>query len=81
MKERCCPATPFRKATCSIREAAREEERRIATAPAYKQSRRERKKVEMLFAHLERVLTLDRMRLRDQTVCAMKSRWQQPRKI
>ena len=28
------------------------------------QSRRERKKVEMLFAHLKRILKLDRLRLR-----------------
>ncbi len=31
---------------------------------AYLDSRRERKKVEMLFAHLERILKLDRLRLR-----------------
>jgi hypothetical protein len=64
MKERCCPSTPFRKVTRSIHEAAREEARRIATTPAYKQSRRERKKVEMLFAHLKRILKLERLRLR-----------------
>jgi transposase len=64
MKERCCPKTPFRKVARSIHEAARDEARRIATTPAYKQSRRERKKVEMLFAHLKRILKLDRLRLR-----------------
>ncbi len=64
MKERCCPTTPFRKVARSIHEAARDEARRIATTPAYKQSRRERKKVEMLFAHLKRILKLDRLRLR-----------------
>lgn len=32
--------------------------------PAYVVSRRERKKVEMLFAHLNRILRLDRLRLR-----------------
>jgi Transposase DDE domain len=31
---------------------------------AYVTSRRERKKVEMLFAHLKRILKLDRLRLR-----------------
>jgi hypothetical protein len=31
---------------------------------AYVRSRRERKKIEMLFAHLERILRLDRLRLR-----------------
>jgi hypothetical protein len=44
MKERCCPKTPVRKVVRSIYEAARDEARRIATTPAYKQSRRERKK-------------------------------------
>lgn len=64
MKERRCPKTPVRKVVRSIHEAAREEARRIATTPAYKQSRRERKKVEMLFAHLKRILKLERLRLR-----------------
>lgn len=36
----------------------------IAKADAYVISRRERKKVEMLFAHLKRILKLDRLRLR-----------------
>jgi hypothetical protein len=58
MKERCCPKTPVRKVVRSIHEAARDEARLIATTPAYKQSRRERKKVEMLFAHLKRILKL-----------------------
>jgi hypothetical protein len=31
---------------------------------AFQQSRRERKKVEMLFAHMKRILKLDRLRLR-----------------
>jgi hypothetical protein len=31
---------------------------------AYVTSRRERKKIEMLFAHLKRILRLDRLRLR-----------------
>jgi hypothetical protein len=54
----------LRKIARSVHEAAREEAQRIATTPAYKQSRRERKKVEMLFAHLKRILKLDRLRLR-----------------
>ena len=37
---------------------------RLAGTPAYLQSRRERKKVEMLFAHLKRILRLNRLRLR-----------------
>jgi len=38
--------------------------RDIATTDAYVTSRRQRKKVEMLFAHLKRILKLDRLRLR-----------------
>jgi transposase len=64
MKDRCCPNMQFRKIVRSIHEAARDEARRIATTPEYKQSRRQRKKVEMLFAHLKRILKLDRLRLR-----------------
>jgi hypothetical protein len=37
--------------------------RRIAKTPEYKRSRRLRKKVEILFAHLKRILKLDRLRL------------------
>jgi len=36
----------------------------VATIPAYKRSRRERKKMEMLLAPLKRILKLDRMRPR-----------------
>jgi len=35
-----------------------------AGTPEYRQSRRERKKIEMLFAHLKRILKLNRLRLR-----------------
>ena len=38
--------------------------RDIARTGAYVTSRRQRKKVEMLFAHLKRILGLDRLRLR-----------------
>jgi hypothetical protein len=48
----------------SIYEAARDKARAIAKTAAYIVSRRERKKVEMLFAHLKRILRLDRLRLR-----------------
>ncbi|MGF6971573.1 hypothetical protein OKW43_008668, partial [Paraburkholderia sp. WC7.3g] len=54
----------FRKIARSIHEAARDKTRRIANTPEYNQSCRERKKVEMLFAHLKRILKLDRLRLR-----------------
>ena len=48
----------------SVHEAARDKARAIAKTEAYAVSRRERKKVEMLFAHLKRILRLDRLRLR-----------------
>ena len=38
--------------------------REIAKTDAYVRSRRERKKIAMLFAHLKRILRLDRLRLR-----------------
>ena len=45
-------------------ESARDVARAIAKTDAYKQSRKERKKVEMLFAHLKRILRVDKLRLR-----------------
>lgn len=64
LKPRCCPNTPARKIPRSIHEGARDMARDIAKTDSYVVSRRERKKVEMLFAHLKRILRLDRLRLR-----------------
>jgi transposase len=64
LKSRCCPNALNRKITRSPHEDARQVARRIATTEPYQRSRRERKKVEMLFAHLKRILRLDRLRLR-----------------
>jgi hypothetical protein len=64
LKPRCCPNAPARKILRSIHEGARDMARDIAATDAYVTSRRERKKVEMLFAHLKRILKLDRLRLR-----------------
>jgi len=64
LKPQCCPKTPSRKVTRSIHEEARDVAREIAKTDAYVRSRRERKKIEMLFAHLKRILRLDRLRLR-----------------
>lgn len=64
LKPRCSPNTPARKILRSIHEGARDMARDIAQTDAYVTSRRERKKVEMLFAHLKRILRLDRLRLR-----------------
>ncbi len=49
--------------TRSIHEAARDVAREIAMTDAFVTSRRQRKKVEMLFAHLKRIIKLDRLRL------------------
>src|SRR3954449_7829975 len=64
LKPRCCPKMPARKVPRSIHEQARDVARDIAKTDAYVRSRRERKKIEMLFAHLKRILRLDRLRLR-----------------
>ena len=66
-KSECCPNTPMRKIARSIHEDARDVARVIAKSKQYQQSRCERKKVEMLFAHLKRILRLDRLRLRGLT--------------
>jgi transposase len=64
LKSRCCPKEPARKVPRSIHEGARDLARDIARTDAYRTSRRQRKKVEMLFAHLKRILRLGRLRLR-----------------
>jgi len=64
MKPRCCPKTPARKVPRSIYEGARDVAREIAMTEEGRASRKLRKKVEMLFAHLKRILHLDRLRLR-----------------
>jgi transposase len=64
LKPKCCPNTPARKVPRSIHEDARDMARQIAKSPQGRTSRRMRKKIEMLFAHLKRILKLDRLRLR-----------------
>ena len=64
LKPRCCPKAPARKVPRSIYEGARDMARDIARTEEGQTSRRQRKKIEMLFAHLKRILRLDRLRLR-----------------
>src|SRR5271169_1100645 len=64
LKAKCCPNMPARRIKRDVNEAARDVARALAKTPAFAQSRRDRKKVEMLFAHLKRILRLDRLRLR-----------------
>ncbi|HET9386992.1 MAG TPA: IS1182 family transposase [Gemmatimonadales bacterium] len=64
LKAKCCPKAPERKIPRSIYEDARDAARALASTEAFEQSRRDRKRVEMLFAHLKRILRLSRLRLR-----------------
>jgi hypothetical protein len=64
MRAQCCPNTPNRKIARSVHEPSRDIARALANTDAYRKSRKDRKKVEMLFAHLKRILKLDRLRLR-----------------
>jgi transposase len=64
LKPKCCPKAPERKIPRSIYEGARDAARALADTKAFEQSRRDRKRVEMLFAHLKRILKLGRLRLR-----------------
>src|SRR5580704_7581142 len=64
LKPRCCPNMPARRIVRDVNEEARDVARALAKTKAYAQSRHARKKVEMLFAHLKRILRLTRLRLR-----------------
>ena len=64
LKPKCCPKAPERKIPRSIYEDARDAARALVDTEAFEQSRRDRKRVEMLFAHLKRILKLGRLRLR-----------------
>ncbi|MDV7145675.1 IS1182 family transposase [Tropicimonas sp. TH_r6] len=63
-KSRCCPNMDFRSITREEHEDARQVARDIAKTRQYDISMKLRKKVEMLFAHLKRILGLGRLRLR-----------------
>lgn len=64
LKPQCCPKTTFRKIPRDINEDARDYARSLAGTEPFECSRDERKKVEMLFAHLKRHMGFERMRLR-----------------
>ena len=63
LKPKCTTAV-VRKVTRDVHEDIRDHVRALATTESFQQSRRERKKVEMRFAHMKRILKLDRLRLR-----------------
>jgi hypothetical protein len=60
----CCPHAPSRWIPRDFHEDARDIARALAKTEAFEQSPRERKKVEMCFAHMKRIFKLDRLRLR-----------------
>ena len=60
LKPKCCPNMPARRVLRDVNEDARDVARTLAKAEAFEQSCR----VEMLFAHLKRILRLGRLRLR-----------------
>ena len=64
LKPQCCPKEPSRKIPRDIHEHARDVARSFAGTEDFEKSRRERKKIEMRFAHLKRILKLGRLRLR-----------------
>ena len=59
-----CTTAAARKITRDLDEDVRDRVRALANTEAFQQSRRERKKIEMRFAHMKRILRLDRLRLR-----------------
>jgi uncharacterized protein with von Willebrand factor type A (vWA) domain len=64
LKPQRCPNALARKIPRDLHEDARDVARAHAATPQYLEACRWRKKVEMLFAHLKRILRLARLRLR-----------------
>jgi hypothetical protein len=62
LKSRCCPKEPARKIPRNIHEHARDVAPSFLGTEAFEQSRPDRKRIEMRFAHLKRILQLDRLR-------------------
>src|SRR6266480_3627007 len=63
LKPKCTTAV-VRKVTRDLNEDVRDRVRALANTEAFQQSSRERKKIEMRFAHMKRIFRLDRLRLR-----------------
>jgi transposase len=66
LKPKCTTAV-VRKVTRDVHEDLRDQVRALANTEAFQQSHRERKKIEMRFAHMKRIFRLDRLRLRGLT--------------
>jgi sulfatase maturation enzyme AslB (radical SAM superfamily) len=54
----CCPNTPRHRIPRDLGEEGRDVAHALAGTPAFERSRHHRKKIEMLFAHLKRILRL-----------------------
>jgi hypothetical protein len=63
-KMQCSPNTPMRQIPRELHQDARDVARALAKTEAFERSRRERKKVEMCFAHMKRIFRLEQLRLR-----------------
>src|SRR3974390_1332775 len=88
LKPKCCPNMPSRRIVRDVNEGARDVARALAKTEAFEQSRRDRKRVEMLFAHLKRILRLPRLRFRgpcgaqdEFTLGAVAQNWGGPAKL
>src|SRR5262249_36455918 len=64
LKPKCCPNMPSRRIVRDVNEDARDIARSLDKTEALERSRCHRKSVEMLVAHLKRILRLGRLRLR-----------------
>jgi transposase len=67
LKARCCPKSPERRLSRDVNEAARDHVRSLIGTDAYRQSARERKKIETRFGDIKWNLGLTRLRLRGLT--------------
>ncbi len=80
LKTQGCPEVPLRRIPRNLYEEARDVARALSTTEAFERSRRDRKRVEMLFAHLKRIFRLGRLRLRGPCGASLSSQWPQSRK-
>ena len=64
LKAQCCPNAVARRIPRDLHEDARDVARALAATPAYVEACRRRKKIQMLFAYLKRILRLTRLLLR-----------------
>jgi len=67
LKPRCCPKEPARKVPRDVNEAARDHVRGLMGTEPFRQSGRERKKIETRFGDIKRNLGFTRLRLRGLT--------------